>query len=247
MNALTQDDIKQQIQDLLSKTPLDYSQLVALTNELAKFDSENVRFSVDAGIISRLGEELVGKRETAVAELIKNAYDADATQVNVIFQNAWSVGGTLIVDDNGLGMTREQLKDGFMRLSSADKIHNPVSPVYKRTRAGRKGIGRFAAQRLGTKLTIVTQTQASEFALKVEIQWDDFESDKDLNVIESKIVVVEKQKVQGTCLKIEGLREGWSDGYVKRIYRNVSTLLQPYPLSKPIFKNEDPGGKNFRS
>ena len=186
-NLQTEEQIKLKIQDLLSCTPVDYGQLVILTNELAKFDNENVRFSVDAGIISRLGEELVGKRDTAVAELIKNAYDADATEVDVIFQNAWSAGGTLIIDDNGLGMTREQLIDGFMRLSSADKIHNPVSPLFKRIRAGRKGIGRFAAQRLGKYLTIITQTKDEDTALKVEIRWDAFESDKDLNAIEIKI------------------------------------------------------------
>lgn len=240
-----EEQIKTKIQDLLTQTPVDYGRLVTLTNELAKFDSENVRFSVDAGIISRLGEELVGKRDTAVAELIKNAYDADATKVDVLFQSAWSVGGTLIIDDNGLGMTRDQLIDGFMRLSSADKIHNPVSPIYKRTRAGRKGIGRFAAQRLGTSLTIITQTHESDTALQVEILWDAFESDKDLNSIESKIKVVPKQKEQGTFLKIDGLREGWSDGYVKKIYRNVSTLLQPYPLSKPFSSDEDPGFKTY--
>ena len=244
-NTHTEEQIKQMIADLLTHTPVDYSQLVVLTNELAKFDSENVRFSVDAGIISRLGEELVGKRDTAVAELIKNAYDADATEVDVIFQNAWTEGGTLIIDDNGLGMTRTQLIDGFMRLSSADKIHNPVSPVFNRTRAGRKGIGRFAAQRLGSYLTIITQTRDSNSALKVEIRWDAFESDKDLNSIESKIEILPKQKSQGTWLKIDGLREGWSDGYVKKIYRNISTLLQPYPLSKSFHSDDDPGFKTY--
>ena len=241
----TEEQIKNKIKDLLSQRPVDYGQLVTLTNELAKFDSENVRFSVDAGIISRLGEELVGKRDTAVAELIKNAYDADATEVDVTFANAWNEGGTLIIDDNGLGMTREQLIDGFMRLSSADKIHNPVSPLFKRTRAGRKGIGRFAAQRLGNYLTIITQTKDSDIALKVRICWDAFEPDKDLNAIESKIETLPKQKNQGTLLKIEGLREGWTDGYVKKIYRNVSTLLQPYPLSKPFRSDEDPGFKTY--
>ena len=193
----------------------------------------------------RLGEELVGKRDTAVAELIKNSYDADATEVDVVFQNAWKEGGTLVIDDNGLGMTREQLIDGFMRLSSADKIHNPVSPVFGRTRAGRKGIGRFAAQRLGNLLTIITQTKDSDTALKVEIRWADFESDKDLNVIESKIETLPKQKTQGTMLKIGILREGWTDSYVKKIYRNVSTLLQPYPLSKPFSSEDDPGFKTY--
>lgn len=242
---MSETEIREELQALLRESPIDYGRVLQLTNDLAKFDSQNVRFSVDAGIISRLGEELVGKRDTAVAELIKNAYDADATEVDVLFLDAWTEGGSLIVDDNGLGMTREQLIDGFMRLSSADKIHNPESPIFKRTRAGRKGIGRFAAQRLGNYLTIITQTNDSETALKVEIRWDSFESDKDLNSIESKIELLPKQKKQGTYLKIDGLREGWSDGYVKKIYRNISTLLQPYPLSKPFSSDDDPGFKSY--
>lgn len=64
-------------------------------------------------------------------------------------------------------MNREQLINGFMRLSSSDKVHNPISPLYERTRAGRKGIGRFATQRLGKQLTIITQTQNSDSAIRI--------------------------------------------------------------------------------
>lgn len=241
----TEQEIKTKIQELLSVTPVDYGKIIELSNELAKFDRNNVRFTVDAGIITRLGDELVGKRETAVAELIKNSYDADASIVNVTFVNAWGAGGTLLIEDNGLGMNREQLIDGFMRLSSADKIHHPISPVFKRTRAGRKGIGRFAAQRLGNMLTITTQTKESEHALKVTIHWSDFESDKYLNTIENTIEVVPKMKEQGTLLQIEDLKDSWSDSYVKKIYRSISTLLQPYPLSQTIRNDEDPGFKTF--
>jgi len=110
---------------------------------------EKVGFTVDAGIINRLGLELVSKSETAVSELIKNSYDADANIVNVSFLNASiAVGGKLIIDDDGLGMTRNQLIDGFMRLATTDKLHNPISKKYKRAKAGKKGIGRFATQRL---------------------------------------------------------------------------------------------------
>lgn len=65
----------------------------------------NVGFTVDAGLIQRLGYELVGRAETAVSELIKNSYDADATVVDVDFINAFTQGGSLIISDNGLGMT----------------------------------------------------------------------------------------------------------------------------------------------
>ena len=84
-------------------------------------DIKQVGFTVDAGLINRLGIELVGKAETAVSELIKNAYDADATEVKVKFIDSDEVGGTLIISDNGLGMTEEQLINGFMRLNEQEQ------------------------------------------------------------------------------------------------------------------------------
>lgn len=84
-------------------------------------NQKEVGFTIDAGLIQRLGYELVGKAETAVSELIKNAYDADARNVNVYFKYSDAVGGSLIISDDGLGMTEEQLVNGFMRISSSEK------------------------------------------------------------------------------------------------------------------------------
>lgn len=242
-------EIKKRLSDEISKENSDNNLIISLSNEIASLDANTVRFSVDAGIINRLGKELVGKHETAVSELIKNAYDADATEVNLIFENAWNPNGILTIEDNGHGMNREQLVNGFMRLSSSDKIHNPISNKYNRQRAGKKGIGRFATQRLGDKLIIVTQTENSDEALKVVINWDDFQTDKDLLVISNKIEFVPKTKDYGTTLIIEGLREGWSDAMIKRIYRYTSELLQPFPLSKRREEEKetsiDPGFKSY--
>ncbi len=116
-------ELKKKLSEELNKDTSDNNLILALSNEIAKLDDNQVRFSVDAGIINRLGKELVGKHETAVSELVKNAYDADATEVNLVFENAWNAGGILIIEDNGHGMTKEQLVNGFMRLSSSDKIN----------------------------------------------------------------------------------------------------------------------------
>ncbi len=225
-------ELKKRLSEEVLKENSDNNLIISLSNEIASLDKSAVRFSVDAGIINRLGKELVGKQETAVSELIKNAYDADATEVDLIFENAWSKGGILTIEDNGHGMNREQLVNGFMRLSSSDKIHNPVSEKYNRQKAGKKGIGRFATQRLGNKLTIITQTVHSQEALKVIVNWDDFATDKDLLTVSNSIEFVSKTKESGTTLIIEGLREGWSDAMIKRVYRYTSELLQPFPLSK---------------
>lgn len=233
----------------LLKEDSDNNVILNLSAEIAKLDEKEVRFSIDAGLINRLGKELVGRHETAVSELVKNAYDADASEVSLIFEKAWQKGGTLRVEDNGLGMTRSQLVNGFMRLSSSEKIHHPISERYKRTRAGKKGIGRFAAQRLGKKLTIITQTLHSDNAIKISIDWDKFETDKELVAITNFIENIPKQKKEGTNLIVEQLREGWSDAMIKRVFRYTSELLQPFPLSKERKKEEknkeDPGFKSF--
>jgi len=241
-----QEKIREELQNILKNDPSNYSKIQELSNELVKYDEDNVRFSVDAAIINRLGKELVAKHETAVSELVKNAYDADASKVTLTFEESYKKGGTLIVDDNGLGMTKEQLINGFMRLSSSDKLHYPRSPRYDRKRAGKKGIGRFSAQRLGEKLTITTQTLDSKYALKVMINWDNFEGDQDLSFVTNKIEYVEKQKDEGTTLIIEDLRDSWSKAQIKRVYRYASETIQPFPLSKTKKDSKSPDDPGFK-
>ena len=234
-------EIRNELQEVLRDTPEDYARILELSSQLTAYDTDHVRFSVDSGIINRLGNELVGKRETAVGELVKNAYDADAEEVNLIFERAWTPGGTLRIEDTGNGMTREQLINGFMRLSSASKVKEPYSPVYHRARAGKKGIGRFAAQRLGNKLTIITQTKDSTNAIKVSFEWNRFISETDLWSVESVIEEIPKQKPKGTDLIIEDLREGWTDAVLAKTNRSVMALLQPFPIDKNEDISYDPG------
>lgn len=193
---------------------------------------ENISFSIDAGLINRLGMELVGRAETAVSELIKNAYDADANLVELDFIETNQVGGTLVITDDGSGMTKEQLINGFMRISSGDKVDNPISPKYKRSRAGKKGIGRFATQRLGRKLILTTQTKESNFALQVTIEWDMYATHRELITISHPIQEIIKEREQGTTLRIENLREPWSEATIKRIFRYTSELIQLNYLSE---------------
>ncbi|MCM1218780.1 MAG: ATP-binding protein [Lachnospiraceae bacterium] len=194
-------------------------------------NNTNIGFTVDAGLIQRLGYELVGRAETAVSELIKNAYDADATVVDVEFINTAEPRGTLIITDNGAGMSQKQLLNGFMRISSTDKIHNPISVKYQRAKAGRKGIGRFATQRLGEKLTIITQTQNDDRALRLSIDWNQYEADRDITSITFPLEMVDKARSEGTTLIIDNLREGWSSAAINRVYRYIMELFQPDYLS----------------
>ena len=222
--------IGEQLREVLERHPIDINEVLRLSNMLSAGDDRYVRFSVDAGVIDRLGRELVSKPETAVAELIKNAYDADASTVDLSFENTDKPGGRLTISDDGLGMTRAQLVSGFMRLSSMDKVREPLSPRLQRRRAGRKGIGRFAVQRLGEQLEIITQTLDSPTALRVVVDWSRFTGGTDLNRVASRIEEVQKQRPEGTTLRINGLREAWSEAALRRVYRIISELIQPVTL-----------------
>lgn len=225
-------NIKAQLEELLKSEEIDYSRFTILSNELLKQDREHVRFSVDAGIINRLGKELVGRAETAISELIKNAYDAESSYAHLVFKDAIKPGGSIEIKDDGNGMTYDDLINGFMRISSSDKIHHPVSPRYKRKKAGKKGIGRFAAQRLGKQLIIITQTVGSNRAIKASINWDDYVIDSDINEVTGQIEYIEKERDSGTTLIINQLYEGWSDNAILRAYRYTEDLLIPEPLSR---------------
>ena len=238
-----EESLKSALIDVLSRDKIDGDELLALSNALTESDPNAVRFSVDASLISRLGRELVARQETAVAELVKNAYDADARKVTLVFSEADAPGGRLELTDDGLGMTRDQLVNGFMRLASGQKVDEPISPRYKRQRAGRKGIGRFAVQRLGDRLTITTQTKGSPVALRVTIDWNKFAAGQDLASISSRITEIPKQKAEGTTLLIDGLREAWNEVAIKKVYKYVSDLIQPFPLSEKGEARIDPGFK----
>lgn len=232
LKKMEENELREKLAEIIAKEPDNYSKILKYSTKLASFDKDNIRFSVDAGVIDRLGTELVARQETAVSELVKNAYDADAKEVVLTFENSDTTGGTLTIEDDGVGMTREQLVNGFMRISSTDKLHNPLSIKYNRKRSGQKGIGRFAVQRLGEKLTIISQTKETNDAIELTIEWKNYKGDTDLISISNKINHKPKQREEGTTLIIEGLKDRWSQAAIKRIYRYVSAIIQPFPLSK---------------
>jgi signal transduction histidine kinase len=201
---------------------------------------EKLKFATDATIITRLGKELVAKQETALIELVKNAFDADATRVDVIFGEG-PTGAELQIVDNGNGMGRDELVDGFLRLSSNLKVTWPYSPVFARKRAGRKGIGRFAAHRLGERLTLTTRTAEMPTGLRLYVDWSEFSAGRDLSAVE---VTVEDagECAKGTTLQIDGLHDPWTDAQIRRCFRGVLALQQPFPVAPVEGKaHADPG------
>src|SRR5262245_8975415 len=114
------------------------------------------KFSVDTHLFRELGELLVGRESTALIELIKNAYDADATEVIVHGKNLIDPKeGIITISDNGVGMNPDTFRRGFLRIAARTKnAGTRKSEIWGRRFTGAKGIGRLSAHKLARKITI---------------------------------------------------------------------------------------------
>lgn len=236
----TIEELRSKLQSELAKSDVNFQEVAILSQKLLDHDKDSVRFSIDAKHVHRLGFELVGKQETALSELIKNAYDADATEVIIEFKDYMQSGGKLIIRDDGHGMTADQIRNNWMRISTDDKERNPLSPGYKRPRAGRKGIGRFAVERLGKELILETCAKGYDEGLRIHFNWDnDFQHGRDLSLIAHKIHKHKKEPdVSGTILYINDLRDIWTKTLFDRVWKSVLLLQPPFRIS-PKKKQDD--------
>ena len=154
------------------------------------------RFTVDTHLFRELGELLVGRDSTALIELIKNAYDADATQVTVYGEHLDSPErGSIVVTDNGVGMTADQFTSGFLRVASRFKDQGDRrSILYRRRYTGVKGIGRLAAHKLAKVLDVESiragSGSYSRDSLHAVIDWDAIEQYETLDEVDSEIVTL---------------------------------------------------------
>ena len=133
--------------------------------------------------------------------------------------------------DDGGGMTLAQFKRAFMWAGYSDKPGAPSGS--DRVSTGEKGIGRFAADRLGQKLTVVTKAKGARRGLKVEIDWSVFNSrTKRFSDVSVPVVEVADDPLLpvggGTALRIGRLRQVWDREQLQSFRRALSQLLDPY-------------------
>lgn len=124
---------------------------------------KEVFMQVGARHIGQLGRELVTDYVTALTELVKNSYDADAEAVEIRFENLQDNDGRIVIIDTGNGISSDDIIKKWAVIGTNNKIKDSYSPKYKRRYAGKKGIGRFAVERLAEYCTIVSFTDNEKF------------------------------------------------------------------------------------
>lgn len=116
-----------------------------------------------ARIMKTLGSELISNDAVAVIELVKNAYDADASRVLIKFVGPLHPGqGHIDIFDDGVGMSLDVVRGAWMEPATPGKRQKTSSRSKNRRVLGEKGIGRFAAMRLASELELVTRARGSD-------------------------------------------------------------------------------------
>lgn len=210
----------------------------------------SLQFRPRARILQLLGDELIGSPRLAVFELVKNAYDADARTVRVVLNNIERPGGSIIVQDDGDGMTLEIIRDIWLVPGHEHRAQQ--RKAVKRTRLnrlplGEKGVGRFAAHKLGDCIELVTRA-AGQPECVVSINWA--ELIKQSNLADAAVPVITRDPVvftgsaTGTRITISVLRESkWTRGDVRRLQRQITSIASPFTDRSDQFETrlEAPG------
>ena len=200
-------------------------------------------FRPRARLLQLLGDELIGSPRLAVFELVKNAYDADAKTVRVILKNINTPNATIVVKDDGDGMTLKTIRDIWLVPGHDHRALQRAK--LKRTRRGRlplgeKGVGRFAAHKLGNRIKLVTRAAGSPECV-VSVNWAALIRRRNLS--DAKVRVATRDPVvfrgthTGTRITVSKLRESnWTRGEVRRLQRQITSITSPFTRRSDQFE-----------
>ena len=211
--------------------------------------SGTLPFTVEARVLRELGERLVRRPETALIELIKNAYDADATECRVELRAGRDMG----VIDDGQGMTLSEFENAWMRIGTGVKAARSASPKFRRAITGEKGIGRFSVRFLGERLELTSVAHDRDRGMKTRLtasfDWPAYDASSDLGeiAVPYELVAVESSAGTGTTLHISRLRSPTAHIDLKHVRTASIGLVSPlrslmvrrtveYPKADPGFR-----------
>lgn len=200
-----------------------------------------LQFKISAALKNIIGSDLISDDYIAIFELVKNAYDAYATKVEILFTHINTPNAKIVIKDNGKGMNYDDLINKWLFVAYSAKKEGTEEEGYdyrdrikvKRAYAGAKGIGRFSCDRLGG--TLYLETVKDEKNSKVETlltEWDKFEGDiKDefvnISVLHDTINDSNYGLEHGTVLEITDLKSNWEREKFLKLKGDLAKLINP--------------------
>lgn len=157
---------------------------------------EKLKYIVEDSILAELlGVQNFSNKESAILELVKNAFDANALKVKIIIRK-----DSIEIVDDGCGMNRNDLARNWMHIGKSSKGYKINGANGKRrVQAGSKGVGRFALARLGANVEVYSHKKSCK-----SITWI---TDWNYSTLEE----VDDDYLLGTRMIITQLRDKWTE------------------------------------
>src|ERR1017187_5516001 len=128
--------------------------------------AQTANFSVDPRLAAILGENY-NSSERALRELIDNAWDAEATVVEITLPEILS-DAPIVVTDNGSGMKEQELRQEYLNIASPRYSRKgEKTPNLQRTVKGRREVGKFAGLILAGRMEVDTKAHGARTRLEI--------------------------------------------------------------------------------
>ena len=209
-----------------------------------------LKLTYSGRIIDHLGLQMYQSSVAAVAELVANAWDADADQVTIDLPEVLGDGAEIVVEDDGNGMTFEQCQKRFLNVGYARRGESSVQRSLKKQRRilGRKGIGKFAG--FGVAEVVLINTVSADtgeqtvFAMDVsKLRTDEYVDieGKEVDLIKYDGPDDSRRQMSGTTVRLRRLllsRTPNPEGFARSMSRRF--LLYQTVSDFQILVNADP-------
>lgn len=210
---------------------------------MERFFMERLKYIVeDSTIAELLGVQNFTNKESAILELVKNAYDAQANNVSITFSDR-----SIVIIDDGIGMSKSTICENWMHVGKSNKGYSLSGTEDNdgRVLAGSKGVGRFALARLGASVNVYS-SKKGEIPVKWTTDWSESILDDLTN---------EENLPLGTRIEISALRDRWTEKSIKNLINYLSITCNDDRMQIKIYPNFGKGvsyifkkpqiGKNF--
>ena len=211
-------------------------------------------FSVSSRVALQLGRESISSSVTAIVELVKNAFDADARTVCIRFADTDDFGPVLVIEDTGLGMAKDDLMNHWLVIGTPHKLEKKRT-AKERTVTGEKGLGRLGLDRLCGRTLIDSFQKGISDGVRLDVRWGKYERNFErLESVQHELYRLPQpyldpvQNTQlfwehGTRLSLFELKDGWDKESVAALRRELALLVSPFQASNDFFIEIDTGKK----
>lgn len=160
----------------------------------------------DPRTIEHLGVKMYSTLPPALAELISNAYDADANEVTLIFHEQNGIPASIQVVDDGEGMTAEEIQEKFLVIGRNRRREegDQTTRRHQRLATGKKGLGKLALFGLAKTIAITTRCEGRKS--KFILDWDDLIAASGVYRPETVSVDEKTDEADGTIIRLTRLK-----------------------------------------